>query len=139
MYEEHEGPLEELVHLYVDGAFSRRELIRRVAIHTGSLAAALTALSGYEVLHAETAPGCPADSNVPADAEDRVLADVQFPGDVPLLGYLAYPKPAERKPEEPDPGPQMLPGVVVVHENRGLVEHIRDVTRRAARGGFAAL
>src|SRR5437016_6790685 len=26
-----------------------------------------------------------------------------------------------------------------VHENRGLVEHIKDVTRRVARAGFAAL
>jgi len=34
-------------------------------------------------------------------------------------------------------GPQ--PAVLVVHENRGLTEHIRDVTRRFANAGFVAL
>jgi carboxymethylenebutenolidase len=32
-----------------------------------------------------------------------------------------------------------LPAVIVVHENRGLNEHIRDVTRRMALEGFVAL
>jgi carboxymethylenebutenolidase len=44
-------------------------------------------------------------------------------------GYLALP--AERE------GP--LPAVVVIHENRGLNEHIRDVARRVALAGFVAL
>ncbi|MSQ15445.1 MAG: dienelactone hydrolase family protein [Dehalococcoidia bacterium] len=30
-------------------------------------------------------------------------------------------------------------GVLVCHENRGLTEHIKDVTRRAAKAGYAAL
>jgi carboxymethylenebutenolidase len=30
-------------------------------------------------------------------------------------------------------------GVLVVHENRGLVEHIKDVVRRAATAGFSAV
>jgi carboxymethylenebutenolidase len=32
-----------------------------------------------------------------------------------------------------------LPGVLVIHENRGLNPHIRDVTRRLALDGFLAL
>ena len=32
-----------------------------------------------------------------------------------------------------------LPAVVVIHENRGLNEHIRDVTRRIALAGYFAL
>ena len=40
MYEK-PGAIENLVHLYVDGAFSRRELIRRLKDHTGSAAAQL--------------------------------------------------------------------------------------------------
>ena len=32
-----------------------------------------------------------------------------------------------------------LPGVLVIHENRGLNPHIEDVTRRFALAGFAAL
>jgi carboxymethylenebutenolidase len=31
------------------------------------------------------------------------------------------------------------PGVVVIHENRGLQPHLRDVARRAALGGYVAL
>ena len=44
-------------------------------------------------------------------------------------GYLALPS--------GDPG--KLPGVVVVHENRGLNPYIEDVTRRLAVAGFVAL
>ncbi|HWH76340.1 MAG TPA: dienelactone hydrolase family protein, partial [Candidatus Binatus sp.] len=29
--------------------------------------------------------------------------------------------------------------VIVIHENRGLVGHIKDVTRRFAKDGFAAI
>src|SRR5690606_29276852 len=32
-----------------------------------------------------------------------------------------------------------VPGVVVVHENRGLNPYIEDVTRRVAKAGFVAL
>src|SRR5205823_2155624 len=30
-------------------------------------------------------------------------------------------------------------GLIVIHENRGLTEHIQDVVRRAAKEGFIAL
>src|SRR5690348_16708355 len=131
MYNEDQSPIEKLVHLYVDGAFNRRELIRRVAAHTGSVAAAVAALSGYSVVNAQTPSACPADASVPADAPDLNVSDVQFPGDAgTVFGHLAYPKTTAR---------QVWPGVIVVHENRGLVEHIKDVTRRAARAGFVAL
>jgi len=36
-------------------------------------------------------------------------------------------------------GNAKLPGVVVIHENTGLVPHIRDVARRVASEGFLAL
>jgi len=32
-----------------------------------------------------------------------------------------------------------VPGVMVIHENRGQTEHIRDVVRRAATAGFIAV
>ena len=46
-----------------------------------------------------------------------------------MRGLLARPADAE--------GP--LPGIVVIHENRGLNPHIEDVARRAALAGFVAL
>jgi carboxymethylenebutenolidase len=35
--------------------------------------------------------------------------------------------------------PAALPGIVVIHENRGLNAHIEDVARRAALAGYAAV
>jgi carboxymethylenebutenolidase len=129
MYQENEGPIDSLVHLYVDGAFSRRDLIRRVAKHTGSVAAALTVLRGYDVW-AQAATPCPADVRVPADAPDVVGQDVTYAGEgFDMLGYMAYPRGAT----------DLLPGVIVIHENRGLVDHHKDVARRAARAGFLAI
>jgi carboxymethylenebutenolidase len=130
MYHENEGPVDSLVHLYVDGAFSRRELVRRVAKHTGSIGAALAALRGYDAF-AQAATPCPADVRVPEGAPDLVTRDVDYPGeDSRLLRYLAYPRSAEQR---------NVPGVIVIHENRGLVDHIKDVTRRVARAGFIGL
>jgi carboxymethylenebutenolidase len=58
------------------------------------------------------------------------VADITYPGPaVPVKGYLAMP--AERAGK--------LPAVVVIHENRGLNPHIKDVTRRVALEGFVAL
>jgi carboxymethylenebutenolidase len=46
-----------------------------------------------------------------------------------MTGYLAWPANASGK----------LPAVMVVHENRGLVPHIKDVVRRLALEGFLVL
>jgi carboxymethylenebutenolidase len=125
--------IEELAHLHVDGAFDRRELLRRVAFVTGSLAAATLALESVGL----SAPAadeelctCPEDVRVPEDAKDlEVLHQVEFPGDVGTL-FAHQARPRDAKP---------LPGILVIHENRGLNDHIRDVTRRAARAGFVAV
>jgi carboxymethylenebutenolidase len=45
-----------------------------------------------------------------------------------LMGYLASPKAATK-----------APGIIIIHENRGLLEHLRDVARRYAKSGFVAL
>ncbi|MBY0506202.1 MAG: dienelactone hydrolase family protein [Bryobacteraceae bacterium] len=129
MYES-KNPIDELVHLYVDGAFDRRELVQRVVRVTGSMAAALAALGGFEELRAQPPSACPADVRVPADAPYLDARDVEFAGPGGrMLGYLAQPKNLT----------EAQPAIIVIHENRGLVEHIRDVTRRAARAGFVAL
>jgi len=54
---------------------------------------------------------------------------VHYPGKAGnVKAYLSRPKNGAR-----------LGAVIVIHENRGLVEHIKDVARRFAREGFAAL
>ena len=55
-------------------------------------------------------------------------SDVTFASDVDVMGYLA--KPAKEG---------TYPGVIVIHENRGLTDHIKDVARRLAKAGYVAL
>ncbi len=56
--------------------------------------------------------------------------EVKFPGGQgeTILGYLA-------RPSNNDPRPVVL----VCHENRGLTDHIRDVTRRLGKAGYVGL
>jgi len=122
--------IEDLVHLYIDGAFDRRELLKRVAVYTGSVAAAAAAV-GPEVM-AQTGPvtGTPANASVPESDASVEWFWVDYAGDgVTLRGYFAHPR-YETQP---------VPAIVVIHENRGLNEHIKDVTRRVAKAGFVAL
>jgi carboxymethylenebutenolidase len=130
MHDNHD-PLHELVHLYIDGAISRRGLVKRVARHTGSVTAAVAALAGFEELQGQTVSACPPDVRVPMDAAGIVAQDVVFAGEdgARLFAHLAYPAGWR----------DAMPGVLVVHENRGLVEHIKDVTRRVAKAGFVGL
>ena len=46
----------------------------------------------------------------------------------PMIAYMARPS-----------GKKKHPGVIVIHENRGLQPHIKDVARRMALEGFVAL
>ncbi len=64
--------------------------------------------------------------------DERIEAeDMSYAGadGAEMTGYLVRPADAS--------GP--LPGVIVIHENRGLNPHIRDVARRMALEGFVAL
>ena len=128
---ENNNLIEELVHLYVDGAFSRRELMERVSKHAGGMAAAVVALTALGVGTAEAQNACPDDVRVPEGAPGIYSSAVSFPGEnATLLGYLAYPNPL---------APGRSPAIIVVHQNRGLVEQIKDITRRVARAGFVGL
>lgn len=127
--------IEELVHLYEDGAFNRRELLKRVAGVTGSTATAAAALLSLGVLEKaagqEATPGCPENAPVPADASDLQSFMVDYPGPGgKVIAY--YSQPAGNPPAQ-------LPAVVVIHENRGLTDHIKDVARRVARAGYVGL
>lgn len=122
-------PIEQLVHLYQDGAFKRRELIEHVAKYTGGLAAAVTAVDAM-ALPASAADACPEDVRVPEDAADLESKMVEIPAEPsPVSAYLSRPK------KQANP----LAALLVLHENRGLTPHIKDVTRRAARADFVAV
>ncbi|HYR88765.1 MAG TPA: dienelactone hydrolase family protein [Terriglobia bacterium] len=122
--------VEDLIHLYIDGAFDRRELLKRVARYTGSVAAAMAAV-GPEIMAQTAAPsGTPANASVPEEAPDVQWFWVQYAGEAGTLnGYFARPRFETRR----------LPAILVIHENRGLNDHIKDVVRRVARAGFVGM
>jgi carboxymethylenebutenolidase len=118
-----------IIDLYDDfthGGMSRRAFIDKLAALAGSTAAATALLpilqNNYAM--AQTIP-----ENDPRITAETVDIPVDVPGSQELKGYLVKPKDAAGK----------LPTVIVIHENRGLNPHIRDVTRRMATEGFIAL
>lgn len=97
--------------------------------------AELTALAGGTVaanaLLAGIAPDPAVAAVVPANDPRLRAQEISWPaaGGHVLKGYTARPAGAVVK----------RPAVMVIHENRGLNDHIRDVTRRVALAGFVAV
>lgn len=94
----------------------------------------LTKLAGSGAAAAMIAPMLAANSAraaiVAADDKRLRTKDVVYPGATgEIKGYRASPAEASGR----------LPAVIVIHENRGLNDHIRDVARRMALEGFVAL
>lgn len=117
---------QEMINLYDDfthRSLDRRAFMEKLAVLAGSMSAAAAAA-------ALMAADAKAEGMVAEDDSRLDISTVSFDGaDGAVNGYLAMPR--TRTGE--------LPGVVVVHENRGLVPHIKDVTRRMALEGFVAL
>jgi carboxymethylenebutenolidase len=110
------------VERYRSGEFSRRELLGSLVALTGSYAAAHLFLETSGVAQSVISPREAQSANVEAER-------VRYrSGDAEIQAYLAKPK-----------GGGKHPAVIVIHENRGLNEHIRDVARRFAAEGFAGL
>lgn len=149
--------VEEFAEDYQEGHLSRREALKLIAGVTGNalLASTILASCAPPARTASTARPSPTtasrDTPSPTAATTNEApagqspptetaaptqegpaiesADVQFPGeDAELLAYLARPAGEGRQPV-----------VLVCHENRGLTEHIKDVTRRLAGAGYVAL
>ena len=94
----------------------------------------LTRLAGSGAAAAMIAPmlgASPAQAAIVAPDDPKIKAsDVTYPGSGgDMKGYLVLPTDAAGK----------LGAVIVIHENRGLNEHTKDVARRMALEGFAAL
>ena len=94
----------------------------------------LTGLAGSAAVAAAIAPLLAANgakAEIVAANDTRVTGeDITYPGAAgDMKGYLVRPAEVSGK----------LPAVIVIHENRGLNPHIRDVARRMALEGFLAL
>ena len=108
---------------YTHERLDRRIFMDRLAKMAGGTAAAAALLPALQANYAKAAI-------VPADDPRLQTEQVTFAGATgEVRGYLARPSDAAGA----------LPGVVVIHENRGLNPHIEDVTRRMALEGFVAL
>ncbi len=152
--------IEEHFEDYVEGRISRREMLKRVSYITGGVAASLAVLTALgcnveqpragaggstasATLAASPKPASP-QPNVayatppstattspvtvkPDDPRLRQAAPVTIPstdGTASLIGYEAYAAAPNGS------------GVLVMHENTGLTDHIRDVIRRVATAGY---
>jgi carboxymethylenebutenolidase len=109
--------LEEASQGYVDAA----ELERRLALFDGGAAAS----GGVRAKNQDGADGVTVAEDDPAITVER--HEVSSPAGAVEV-YVARPA-----------GDGVAPGILVIHENRGLTPHIRDVARRYAKLGYVAL
>ena len=109
---------------YVHGGIDRRGFLERAQkFAVGGVTASM--------LLASLSPNFAAAQVVPKDdkrLKTEMLTYASPAGSGSMKGYLAMPANATGK----------LPGILVVHENRGLNPHIEDITRRLALDNFIA-
>ncbi len=109
---------------YVHGTLDRRGFLERAQKFA---TAGMTATA----LLAALSPNFAAGQQIARDDKRIKTEMVSYPssaGTGTVKGYLAKPANATGK----------LPGVLVIHENRGLNPHIEDITRRLALDNFLA-
>jgi carboxymethylenebutenolidase len=113
----------DLYDAYTHERLDRRIFMDRLARMAGGTAAAAALLPVLKANYAKAAIVPPDDARLQTERVtfDGATGEVQ--------GYLVRPADADG----------VLPGVVVIHENRGLNPHIEDVARRVALEGFVAL
>jgi len=120
----------ELYNLFIHGEISRRSFldgIQRFAV--GGLAASTiigTLMPNYAL------------GQQVSKTDDRIEATNQTvpspQGNGSIKGYLVRPVSADTR----EATPVKLPGILVIHENRGLNPHIEDIARRLALANFMA-
>jgi carboxymethylenebutenolidase len=133
--------VEEFHEDYREGEIPRREFLRRMMLLGGGIVGANALLESLG-MNAASAAEWKSVLDTPATLE-QAQSGPQVPENDPAinvsaisfdargfkqLGYLVKPV-----------GVASAPGVIVIHENRGLQPHIQDVARRVAKAGYVAL
>lgn len=119
-----EQKINDLYKEYKSGKTDRREFLKKLALLTGGSAAAMAMLPVLEENEIKSSE----QLTQPQDP-DLVSEFIKYPASTgDMRAYLSMPKKGKK-----------FPAVIVIHENRGLVPHIQDVTRRFAKEGFLAL
>jgi len=105
------------------GHTSRRDFLKKLAMITGSTAAASALLPVLENNQAMA-------SVAKKQKEVSVVTEfIKYPAATgEMRAFIARPEKGKK-----------FAAVIVIHENRGLVPHIQDVTKRMAKEGFLAL
>ena len=118
----------QLYNLFIHGEISRRAFmdgVQRFAVGGLTAAAIIEALM----------PNYAAGQQV-SKTDDRIKCSYETvpspQGNGSIKGYFVRPVSADTRSETP----AKLPGIIVVHENRGLNPHIEDVARRMALANF---
>jgi carboxymethylenebutenolidase len=156
-----------LVHEFIedfhDGLLSRRDLMSKIGHIAGGAAAATAILTWFGVSADEAGaqeaatPG-PTEAqsplSVPEDDPAVMVSEITFTsGGIEYMAYEARPANGSATPVADDlaatpaasdasatpvaAGTGAL--ILVCHENRGLTDHIRDVTRRLAKAGYVGV
>jgi len=108
---------------YTHAPLKREVFLKRLTKLAGGTAAAMAILPLLEGKYAHA-------MQVKETDDDLLIEDVLFPSkNCTMKGYLVSPKNLNKK----------VGTVLVIHENRGLTPHIKDVTRRIAKAGYIAL
>ena len=120
----------ELYNLFIHGVISRRAFmdgVQKFAVGGLAVTTLIEALMPNYALGQQV-----------SKTDDRIKASyetVPSPnGNGSIKGYLVRPASADTRSETPS----KLPGIIVVHENRGLNPHIEDIARRLALQNFMA-
>jgi carboxymethylenebutenolidase len=113
----------DLYNEYIHGELPRRAFLKKLTGIAGSAAAASVLLPLLEPNYAWGQQVDPEDPRLETGHVEYAS------GAGTVRAYLAKPVGLKANP----------PGVLVIHENRGLNSHIEDVARRAALAGYLAL
>jgi carboxymethylenebutenolidase len=108
---------------YTHKPLKREDFLARLIKMAGGTAAAMAILPQLEGKYAFA-------NQISEEDEDLKIENISFASkNCTMKGYLVSPK------------NQTVPlgAVMVIHENRGLTPHIKDVTRRVAKAGYIAL
>jgi len=120
----------ELYNRFIHGEINRRAFMDGVK---GFAISGLTAATIVEALMPNYAVG-----QQVSKTDDRIKASYETvpspQGNGSIKGYFVRPVSADTRAATPS----KLPGIIVVHENRGLNPHIEDVARRFALANFMA-
>lgn len=126
----------DLYDAYTHGAMARRDFMKRLAKAAGGAAAAQAIMPLLANDYARASIIAEDDPRLAVSSESFETGDIvdladpsSFTGEIShaVEAYVARPKDMEA-----------APAIIVIHENRGLNPHIKDVARRVALEGFTA-